>query len=775
MRIMIKIFLMIVAGHAILPQLTYSQRYPEKKENSQTVTFATLLTEMVTRESITKFPDYTLKQLSSWDRTQMSPEDPESWFNNRDYGYYIRKENHNGRDEFVIMDEKGPGSIVRWWIPLEKTYEARTVRIYLDGAEKPVIEENYHNLISGKSFVKEPFAFISSDERDSIRQYSLPVGHPKQMGADFYLPIPFSKNCKITLDDNPFYYAINYRLYPPGIKVETFTLRGFEKSVKAMERSLTKLSEDRAIGYGFREQQTIQPGDAMRIDLPAGSNAVRSIQIKFQTEPDKQTLRSSVLQFTFDQILTGWCPVSEFFGSGVYVRPVRNWVSTVKDDGVLQSDWVMPYQQSGFIQLKNYGIRPITVEMKISVSPYVWEANSMYFHVNWHEDAPINTSTPIDWNYIKIEGKGVYAGDVLTVHAFSKGWWGEGDEKIYQDNETFPSQLGTGLEDYYGFAWGMAREFSSPFISVPMRDARGKADWSGYTTVSRIRLLDAIPFNTALNVNVEAWLHDSTVSYSNATYWYARPEATSNRKSEEISVKRPLPDYHPQAAEIMPGTVYPDPAGDGLTKPEGDGSVKHAGNHLDCLAWREPEQSKTRDADGGNIYGTAGYHLINCRRFDVRLVKFLEDSVKYLPDFVGSLKLMGRNHWEILDTWLTDPKQTDIKLITGATIIEGKADKETGIIQMSLKGNVPELFRLGIMTDNLNDFNRTGKSIRVIVSHGGDSGWVTLARSNRIPDWYFFDISNAGSGDVITVSGNGEGDKLREAAIGGITFDVPGK
>ena len=32
-------------------------------------------------------------------------------------------------------------------------------------------------------------------------------------------------------------------------------------------------------------------------------------------------------------------------------------------------------------------------------------------------------------------GADVKAGDVLTVHAFSKGWWGEGDDMIFVDGE----------------------------------------------------------------------------------------------------------------------------------------------------------------------------------------------------------------------------------------------------------------------------------------------------------------------------------------------------
>ena len=38
-------------------------------------------------------------------------------------------------------------------------------------------------------------------------------------------------------------------------------------------------------------------------------------------------------------------------------------------------------------------------------------------------------------NFIYTKGKGVIVGDALTVLSPSKGWWEEGDEKIYIDEK----------------------------------------------------------------------------------------------------------------------------------------------------------------------------------------------------------------------------------------------------------------------------------------------------------------------------------------------------
>jgi hypothetical protein len=71
------------------------------------------------------------------------------------------------------MDAKGPGAITRWWIPLEDGLKNTTLRIYLDGNPEPVISENYHSFLNGSSYVKWPFAFVASDEKDVIHQYNL--------------------------------------------------------------------------------------------------------------------------------------------------------------------------------------------------------------------------------------------------------------------------------------------------------------------------------------------------------------------------------------------------------------------------------------------------------------------------------------------------------------------------------------------------------------------------------------------------------------------------
>ncbi|MBQ7029781.1 MAG: hypothetical protein IJN32_06015, partial [Thermoguttaceae bacterium] len=102
----------------------------DAKTNASAVSLATLLDEMVDRDALTRFPNYTCRQASSYDRAAKSPS--ENWFANADTAQFIRVEKNGDREEAVLMEAEGPGAVVRWWItaPRYKT----TLRIYIDGA-----------------------------------------------------------------------------------------------------------------------------------------------------------------------------------------------------------------------------------------------------------------------------------------------------------------------------------------------------------------------------------------------------------------------------------------------------------------------------------------------------------------------------------------------------------------------------------------------------------------------------------------------------------------
>jgi len=170
----------------------------------------------------------------------------------------------------------------------------------------------------------------------------------------------------------------------------------------------------------------------------------------------------------------------------------------------------------------------------------------MYFGASWHEYYRLNTRNEtgerLDLNYIDIKGKGVYAGDQITLFNTSYEWWGEGDEKIFVDGEAFPSSFGTGSEDYYGYGFGRCDPFSHPFISQPVGDGNeGNTNDGGLTVNMRYRSLDAIPFARSISSNIELWHWAETrMNYALTSYWYVQPPFDINIIPDTEGVRRPV-------------------------------------------------------------------------------------------------------------------------------------------------------------------------------------------------------------------------------------------
>jgi len=485
------------------------------------VSFTSLLDEMIDRDVLARLPDpaYTCRQASSYERLSVSPDDPDGWFANHDWSHFIRSEEIDGRTEWMMLDADGPGSIVRIWSGGPKP--KGKMRFYLDGSAEPAIEMQTDELLGGDGLVGPPLSAVCA------------------RGLNLYLPIPYSKHCRITYDGpnvwqtknnaDRIWYNINYRTYAPGTRVESYSPAGFEAArPKIAKLQETLLEPAVTVAKDTKHvdpvKETLAPDAKMQKSLD-GPGAIRRLSVRVAAADLAAATRSVVLSVSFDGRQTVWCPVGDFFGSGVRAHPYQGWWRTVADDGTMTSRWVMPYRESCTIALENLGEKDVEIALAVGHGLWTWDDRSMYFHTAWHQQYPIPTIPRRDFNYIEILGRGVLAGDTLAVFNPVRNWWGEGDEKIFVDGEKFPSHFGTGSEDYYGYAWGNPTVFSAPFHAQP---SAGQGQ-QGHVTNTRSRSLDAIPFEKSLKLDIEVWHWAQTeVGYAAATYWYARPGATSN-------------------------------------------------------------------------------------------------------------------------------------------------------------------------------------------------------------------------------------------------------
>jgi len=506
----------------------------------ETVSLESLLEEMQDRTGLASFPSprYTCKQASSYDRGATSPKNKATWYANNDRSFFLRMEERNGRKEYVLMDESGPGAVVRFWStwhgPRGKEFTNGTLRFYLDGKAEPAIQGPIRSIIDQGALAPPPLSEGVS-----------PQTPYKHRGHNLYLPIPYARHCKITYEtDAPatkggeaLYYQINFRTYERGTTVRSFTmeqLRSLHGKIKdACKRLLRPEELDRRDLTLYSSSGTMTGGESGMMEIP-GPSAIRQLTLQLDAEDLPQALRSTVLEIVFDGRSTVWAPVGDFFGTAYKLSPYKSWYTQVLPDGVMKCYWVMPFEKSCEISLHNLGKQSIeVVQGEACCGPWRWDDRSMHFHSTWRELNRVKTRTnegaihgAFDVNYVTVQGRGVYVGDTLTLFNGAPGWWGEGDEKIFVDGEKFPSHFGTGTEDYYGYAWGNPNFFESPFHAQPYGKGANQTDLA---INSRYRLLDAIPFTRSIQMDMELWHWISTtMNFAPTTYFYALPGGESN-------------------------------------------------------------------------------------------------------------------------------------------------------------------------------------------------------------------------------------------------------
>src|SRR6478609_7232923 len=119
----------------------------------------------------------------------------------------------------------------------------------------------------------------------------------------------------------------------------------------------------------------------------------------------------------------------------------------------------MPYQRNATVTIINKAPFEVNANLSVIVSNWKWDSNSLYFHTTykyeenikdakWDYDvskvAAQDTAAPIEWNFVKINGRGIYLGNTLAVNNHMNTWYGEGDAKVWVDDDKFPSEFGTG-------------------------------------------------------------------------------------------------------------------------------------------------------------------------------------------------------------------------------------------------------------------------------------------------------------------------------------------
>ncbi len=192
-----------------------------------------------------------------------------------------------------------------------------------------------------------------------------------------------------------------------------------------------------------------------------------------------------------------------------------------------------PADLGGFFYTINYTIEAVCDD-------------ALYFHAQWRRSNPLEYGT----EYLMadgIKGQGQYVGTFMAWQQNNAGWWGEGEIKMYTDDDgESPTICGTGTEDYFGGAWGFgATDYSAPYMGF-QQVVKRSGEVGARMTLYRFHVLDPVFFKTNLKVTMQAlgWrsegrflpLQDdiSSVVYYYQTEPHAPLPALPDRNGREI-------------------------------------------------------------------------------------------------------------------------------------------------------------------------------------------------------------------------------------------------
>ncbi|MBN1272701.1 MAG: DUF2961 domain-containing protein [Candidatus Aminicenantes bacterium] len=302
---------------------------------------------------------------------------------------------------------------------------------------------------------------------------------------------------------------------------------------------------------GNADRITIEPGETAVLAVIEGPAAIHHIWMTISAEPFYG--RKIILRMYWDGEIhpSVEVPVGDFFGVGHGLnRNLSSLPIACSSEGRARNCyWYMPFARSARITATNEGTR------KIGAFYYYIDYRNLarisfdtpYFHAVYRQETPCRP----DMNYLILDakGQGHYVGCVLSILQRSMGWWGEGDDMIFIDGETFPSLHGTGSEDYFSDAWGM-REDENLFYGCPLQETDFKT--GAKASVYRFHIPDPIPFKQSIRVTIEhGHNNDRSDFYSSIAYWYQIEPHTP------FTTLPPVEDRLPFALESSRDFLFP--------------------------------------------------------------------------------------------------------------------------------------------------------------------------------------------------------------------------
>jgi hypothetical protein len=482
----------------------------------QTFTYTDLVKRLTNLEALAVLPvpGEKCQQWSSYDRASKYDEKTGkyvAWDANGDGGGIIRQEGNLS----VMAEMEGPGVIWRTW---SAAPENGRVIVYLDGATEPAIDLPFRKWFDGS---EAPFQGSA-------------LCHDAASGKNCYVPIPFQKSCKIVAEKGwGAYFQFTYTTYPKDTVVPTFRRDLAPDETAALAAANQALQNRRGHDPAGRRagERTqgfklgIKPGETVRLPDIIGPRAITALRAKLDlpaADIGVDTLRELCLRIRWDDEAkpSVWVPLGDFFGTAPGVNQYRS-LPLGMTDRYWYSFWYMPFAKRAHIEITNDGKATRKLTFRVTHAPLDQPLSELArFHAKWHRDAFLPEEPErhaIDWTILKTRGRGRFVGVVLHVWNPMGGWWGEGDEKFFVDGEKFPSTIGTGSEDYFGYAWCNPTLFQNAYHDQTHNDGNNR----GHVSVNRWHIVDNVPFQGQFEADIEKYYPNKRPTlYAATAYFY---------------------------------------------------------------------------------------------------------------------------------------------------------------------------------------------------------------------------------------------------------------
>ncbi|MEO7143329.1 MAG: glycoside hydrolase family 172 protein [Bryobacteraceae bacterium] len=301
-------------------------------------------------------------------------------------------------------------------------------------------------------------------------------------------------------------------------------------------RSLKQSSYDRT--GGNRDAWPMKAGETREVFRADGPGVITHVWFTIAAQ-SRHHLKEMVLRAYWDgnakpSVET---PIGDFFGMNLGSYAIYESAYLACSPGKsLNCYFTMPYRKSARLTVTNEGSTPVGAlysnidYQTVSSLP----EDALYFHAQYRQSAPcvpvqftgpkLNLDGKENYVFAETRGRGHLMGVTLGVLQNADGWWGEGDEMIFVDDESKPLINGTGSEDYFLGSWDFggrdgAQAFGHHYYGAPLIAAPERT--GGRYCCYRWHGDNPVTFQRYLKHTIEhGHANDRGDNFFSVCYWY---------------------------------------------------------------------------------------------------------------------------------------------------------------------------------------------------------------------------------------------------------------